>query len=854
MIKKISHKDLTSFVRENALSPRSYYIPFSMEKEFKFKNNILDRYSSDRFISLDGEWKIREYSCPEQVDISAVPDRKIMVPSCVQLNGYDQIQYINCRYPFPFDPPFVPHDNPTYHYFRTFNVNDLTKKYFLNFEGVDSCFFVYVNKEFVGSGQISHSTNEYDISSFVKNGENQLDVIVVKWCAGSYLECQDKFRWTGIFRSVYILQRPKEHITDFKITTDIVGKDGKIMIENLSPLTISFEFDGVKGDIEQYKTVEIIIKNVKIWSAEQPNLYDIVLFVEEEKILQRVGVRKVSIENGIFKINDKHIKLKGVNRHESNPKTGATVTVENIVEDLELMKWANVNAIRTSHYPNVPEFLELCNAYGFYVMDEADVETHGVCTAENGYDNGIWQKYAESNVFVEGVTDREITLYERDKNYSCVIIWSLGNESSYGKMFYQGVDYVKGKDSRPIHYEGVNATDKSEYYTDRIDIASKMYSPPEFFDEYLKDDKEFRPLVLCEYSHAMGNSNGDLNDYWTRIDANDRLMGGFIWEWCDHAVEIDGKFMYGGDFGEIEHDGNFCVDGLITPDRKIKSNLLEVKACYAGKRHKNADIIKYELKAAESDNPIEVGILKNGAISTIGNLHFQSPMRINIFRADIDNDMHAKNQWKNLISYEQVVDEIKEIKNKIVIEGRLVKNCLLPIMRYSMVIEKFVDGVDLEFSYTVSDYINYLQRVGFEFAIDKKYNEFSYAGYGPTESYIDKHLASEYGEYTTTIKENFNDYIKPQENGSHYMSTKLEIKDALSIVAEKPFSFSVLPYSTKELTDAKHNFELGESKATYINLDLSMSGVGTNSCGPILNEKYRAKKDEKNKFRICIKN
>ena len=849
----IKSKKLMSYNRENALPTRAYYIPFAENEQFAFQNKILNRRATNRFISLDGEWSVKEYSCLDEVDITIAPNEKITVPSCVQLHGYDKIQYINCRYPFPFDPPIVPQKNPTYHYYRKFNIDNITQKYYLNFEGVDSYFLVYVNKQYVGSGQISHATNEYDISNVVREGENELDVIVVKWCAGSYLECQDKFRWTGIFRSVYLLKRPTQHIKDFKITTDIInGKDGKIVIENLSEIEIGFKVNGESGSIAIGQKCEVVIKDAKIWSAETPHLYDVVLYANGEKILQRVGIRTVSIENGIFKINGKHIKLKGVNRHESNPKTGATVTIENTVQDLELMKWANVNAIRTSHYPNMPEFLELCNAYGFYVMDEADVETHGVCTAEDGYDNVIWQKYADSELFTDGVTDREINLYERDKNYSCVIIWSLGNESSYGKMFHEGADYIKKRDARPIHYEGVNATDKKDYYTTRLDVASKMYSSPEFFDEYLADEKETRPLVLCEYSHAMGNSNGDLNDYWSSIDKSDRLMGAFVWEWCDHAVEIDGKYMYGGDFGESEHDGNFCVDGLITPDRKIKSGLLELKACYAGKRYTETEVSTRKLPARENREPIRVKILQNGEIASIGDLKFVRPMKINIFRADIDNDMKVNGQWKNFIGYEQTVDEIAKKDGKTVIKGRLVKNCLMPIMRYSIEIEKFDDGIDLRFDYTVSEYVSYLQRIGFEFAIDKKYEKFSYTGFGPTESYIDKRLSSDYGEYSTTVRENFNDYIKPQENGSHYGSTKLDVDGAFVMEAEKPFSFSVLPYSTRELTDAKHNYELGESEATYINLDVSMSGIGTHSCGPILNEKYRAKKQDFNKFRIYV--
>ncbi len=846
-------KYLTSYKRFGTCSPRSYYIPFSEQSDFKFSNKILDRTSSDRFISLDGEWKIKEYSCIEEVDINICPTDKIIVPSCVQLYGYDKIQYINCRYPFPFNPPFVPQENPTYHYSRNFNIDDVNQKYYINFEGVDSCFFLYVNKRFVGYGQISHATNEFDITSFITLGVNCLDVVVVKWCAGSYLECQDKFRWTGIFRSVYLLKRPTVHITDFKITTDINGKDGIIKIENLSKIAFDYEFINKKGVIEPLREKNIVIKNAKIWDAKNPNLYDLIIKANGEKILQRVGFRKVQTDNGIFKINGKHIKLKGVNRHESHPQTGATVALENIIQDLELMKWAKVNAIRTSHYPNMPEFYELCNAYGFYVMDEADVETHGVCTSTGGYSRLVWQEWMEKAEFAISITDREINLYERDKNFSCVLIWSLGNESSWGNAFYNGADYIKSKDDRPIHYEGVWETDKTDYYNNRIDIASRMYPMPEFLNEFLADEKETRPLVLCEYSHAMGNSCGDINDYWEIIDTNDRFMGAFVWEWCDHAVLTEKGFLYGGDFGETEHDGNFCVDGLVSPDRKIKSGLLELKACFEGKRNKDFVLPTCILGEKTAGNPLEVKVDKDGIINQIGDFEFVQPIKINILRAYIDNDRSVKSSWVKLEGYKQIVERVEKEENRTIYLGSLVKNCLQPIMKYKLTIESFANGIDIDFEYKIADFITYLPRIGFEFAIDKKYSEFSYCGYGKTESYIDKHLSSEYGKYDSNVNENFNNYIKPQENGSHFASTKLIINDLMEITAEKPFSFSVLPYSTKELMSASHNFELGESKATFINLDLAMTGIGSASCVTTLLSKYQAPVQFNNKFRLILK-
>ncbi len=842
---------LQSYERINAQKPRAYYVPFDVEDEFVFQHNILDRTASRRFLPLDGLWNIAQYRSLEEVDLSKTPEDTIPVPSCVQLHGYDQIQYLNTRYPFPFDPPRVPKENPAYHYQRSFVKDDVGQQYYLNFEGVDSYFEVYVNGKFVGSGQISHATNEFDVTSFLKQGVNTLDVVVVKWCAGSYLECQDKFRWTGIFRSVYLLKRPHEHITDYKITTDIFEKTGIVCIENLSEIPFEYQIGDCHGRVLPKEKKQVTIDNAKIWSAKKPSLYDLTIFANGEKILERVGIRSVKIEDGVFKINGKHLKLKGVNRHESNPSAGAVVSIKDIIKDLKLMKWANVNAIRTSHYPNRPEFYQLCDYFGFYVMDEADVETHGVSTSRGGYDLDLWRSYAEKDVFAQSVLDREVNMYERDKNRSCVVIWSLGNESGYGKAFYDGADYIRNNDSRPIHYESI-WQGTPEYYTNRVDFISRMYAPVEFFDEYLLDEKETRPYILCEYTHAMGNSCGDVHDYWQQIDKSDRFCGGFVWEWCDHAVKVGKKLLYGGDFGEKMHDGNFCVDGLVTADRKIKSSLLEIRAIYGGKRENAFSQPQCALMEKQSGLPVSVQTQEDGSILSIGKLCFAEPVRINVFRAHLDNDMYVASDWKKIEGCKQVVDERQNINNSTVLKGRIIKDSFAPILYFSLEIEPFSNGVDLTLDYQVGEAVDYLARIGFEFAVDKKYQAFDYCGYGPYESYCDKHIASSFGFYKSTAKDNFNDYLMPQENGSHFASTSLRIEDLLQITAQTPFSFSVLPYSTKQLENAKHNFELKKSSATYINLDVAMSGVGSNSCGPPLADKYRASKIGSNKFRIIL--
>ena len=846
------NREFETYERIGVEPLRSYYIPFGEDITFAFKHGILDRQASDRFISLDGEWQFRAHKDIADVQVGEALADTILVPSCVQMHGYDKIQYINTRYPIPVDPPYVRVKNPTFHYRRTFNIADTTQRHYLNFEGVDSFFYVYVNGKQVGCSQISHATSEWDITEHVHEGENTLDVIVLKWSAATYLECQDKFRFTGIFRSVYLLVRPQKHISDFKAETKFNGDDGVLTLENLSGISFSVLFGGETKTVAPHKKASFTVKNVSAWTAENPKLYDVILSAEGEKILQRVGFRTSEVVDGVYKINGKSIKLKGVNRHEFSPTGGATITIEETIRDLELMKRANVNAIRTSHYPDCPEFYDLCDSMGFYVIDEADVETHGMLAREGCLG---WQAFADNGIADKGVKDREITLYERDKNRTCVIMWSLGNESSWGKMFYAGVDYIHAHDSRPIHYEGAwRMVDKTDYYTKRIDIASRMYPPLGDMKKFLRDKKETRPLVVCEYSHAMGNSNGDLNDYWKLIDSNDRFVGAFVWEWRDHAILTEKGYMYGGDFGESEHDGNFCVDGLLNPDFTPKSGYYEMQAVYGGKRENRCKLpICEPLEEKSRENPLSYALGENGELLSVGDLKFVEPLEINIFRAYTDNDIYIKSEWSKYENAKQIVYEATRENNRVIIKGKMQKNCIAPIMDYTLTYIFYDNAVDIELDYKVADYVSYLPRIGLKFALSKSIaDKFKYEGYGPHESYIDKHLSSEYGEYTSSVDKEYFHYVKPQESGSHFAGTEIEFANGMKITAEKPFSFSVLPYSAIVLANTTHYFDLKDDGNVYISLDIAMSGVGTNSCGPELAEKYRASKIGRNKFRICF--
>ncbi len=597
----IMQRAFEQFEGINTLAQRSYYIPFeSQEKALEDRRAL-----SANFISLNGEWQFQCYASvydAENFLTSESPD-KISVPSCVQYFGYDYFQYTNFRYPFPYDPPRIPAKNPAFHYRKKFVWSDGAQAY-LNFEGVDSCFYLYVNGKFAGFSQISHRTSEFDITGLLKKGKNILDVLVLKWCAGSYLEDQDKWRFTGIFRDVYILRRPKGHIVDYFVKTKL-HSDGSASIafslETGGSCMVTLMETGETKKLLSGQTALFEVPNAKLWSAEEPNLYNLVIESCGEFICEQAGIRTIEVEDKVFKVNGSHVKLKGVNRHDFHPQKGAAVSLEDLEYDILLMKKLNVNAVRTAHYPNAPEFYKLCDRLGIYVMDEADVECHGVDVRRGVGDANLLHDIAENPLFESAILERIKCMVERDKNRPSVIMWSLGNESGYGKNFDKSARWIKDRDSsRLVHYEALwSRRNQSDlYYSAPVDVSSRMYPEIAWMaGDYLKDDRECRPLVVCEYSHAMGNSPGDLKQYWDVIYSSDRFMGAFVWEWADHGVLYGGgDYKYGGDFGETLHDGNFCIDGIVGPMREIKPGALELKAAYQPLRFTRVSDVLYRVE------------------------------------------------------------------------------------------------------------------------------------------------------------------------------------------------------------------------------------------------------------------
>jgi beta-galactosidase len=605
-------------IGQNKLEPHATAVPYA-DCESALR---MEASASPYVLSLNGDWKFNWSARPQERpmvfyknDFDVSEWKEIPVPSNWQMHGYGVPIYTNWKYPFKVDPPRVtgepPKDftsyklrNPVGSYKREFDLPAVWqgRQIFIHFAGVKSAFYVWVNGEKVGYSQDSMTPAEFDVTEYVHDGRNDIAVEVYRWSDGSYLEDQDMWRFSGIYREVFLYSTPKIHMRDFFVGSELDGsyKDAELNIEvqvhnysrkNAEGYVVEASLIEPDGKTVVWKSSEKVasipeqdeervsvrgsINGPGKWSAETPNLYTVVLALKDEdgKVIEtkscRYGFRKVEIRDGVFLINGKAVKLKGVNRHEHDPDYGRAVPVSRMVQDIVLMKQNNINAVRTSHYPNQPVWYDLCDEYGIYVIDEANVESHGI-----SFRNGILPG-SDPN-WTQAVVARAAGMVERDKNHPCVVIWSLGNEAGYGSNFGRMAEYIRGRDrSRPIHYQHMNSV---------ADMFSDMYATPMSIDKRLKKEPG-QAFILCEYAHAMGNSVGNLQEYWDVMEKYPNAMGAFIWDWVDQGLRkktADGKefWAYGGDFGDVPNDKNFCINGLVDPDRKPHPSLYEVKKVY----------------------------------------------------------------------------------------------------------------------------------------------------------------------------------------------------------------------------------------------------------------------------------
>ena len=982
-------------LHENTMPARAYYIPASKRMD----NLVEHREESDRMQLLNGTWKFQYFNSIYDIQDSFFEKNydtenfdEIQVPSVWQMAGYDTHQYTNIRYPFPFDPPYVPQDIPCGAYVHTFEYSrdEKAPKSFLNFEGVDSCFYVWINGSYIGYSQVSHMTSEFDVTDVLQDGMNTVAVLVMKWCDGSYLEDQDKFRMSGIFRDVYILKRPKQAISDYHIKTRIEDMLAKVEIEMkfYSPLNVKISIEDRNGAVvalgsiaEEGKAV-LEIASPELWNTENPYLYKLILETENEVIVDHIALRKIEIKDQVIYLNGQKIKFRGVNRHDSDPVTGFTINTEQITTDLTLMKQHNFNAIRSSHYPNAPFFYEMCDKYGFMVIDEADIEAHGPFMIYRKEDTDYnrfkrWnEKIADDPVWEEAIVDRVKLMVERDKNRFCIVMWSMGNESAYGCNFEKALEWTKNFDpDRITQYESARYRNYDETYDySNLDVYSRMYPALSEIQEYLDKDGS-KPFLLVEYCHSMGNGPGDFEDYFQMIQDNDKMCGGFVWEWCDHAIAHgtaeNGKtiYAYGGDHGEEIHDGNFCMDGLVYPDRTVHTGLLEYKNVYRPARvisynkesgelvlHNYMDFddlkdyvkISYELtqdglviskgilpefsvaphgegitnlkinvpengkcylkliyhlkkelplldedhilgfdeievskedtkcKLAEKwlqktavDSELQVNendtqihikgrefaytIDKRTALFTemkfAGREYLNHPMELNIWRAPTDNDMYIKSEWKKA-HYDKAytrayTTEVVQGKYgvKITSHASVVAETVQKILDVTITWKIEAAGkIDADIAVTKDDEFPDLPRFGVRMFLDKKLSAVRYFGMGPQESYCDKHQAASHGLYRADVGDLHEDYIRPQENGSHYDCEYVELNNSrygIVASAEKAFSFNASYYTQEELEKKTHNYELIESDSVVFCVDYALNGIGSNSCGPVVLEQYR---------------
>ncbi len=923
---------------ENRLSPRSYYIPTGKSE----------------YLLLNGKWNFKYFSRDIDLYENITEWDEITVPSCWQILGYENPNYTNVNYPYPCDPPFVPDDNPCGVYERTFEIKEVWGKSYFVFEGVSSCAVLYINGNYVGFTQGSHLQSEFDITDFVKKGSNTVRAVVYKWCCGSYLEDQDFFRFNGIFRDCYVLQRPIDHITDIIISAN----ETEISVKADKTASISlFDADGNKLNEATDKTATFKPESPILWNAEKPYLYTVRFEKKGEIIERKIGMRTIKLSDvGALLINGQAVKLHGVNHHDTHKYNGWCQTNDELKLDLLKMKELNINCVRTSHYPPTPYFVELCDELGLYVILETDIEAHGFMRR---YANVVAAYDIESGEWPCSMEDWEKEHIERMqracllfKNNCSVIMWSTGNESGHGANHQAMLRWARTlNDGRLLHCEDATSTfSNCIQHTDltNVDVISSMYTGiSHLCEEYGEKNIYKKPVFLCEYSHAMGNGPGDVWDYNLAFNKYEHFIGGCVWEWADHTVVVDGVQKYGGDFeGELTHDSNFCCDGMVFANRDFKAGSYEIKAAYQPLRthfqngiltvknlfdftnlnecefeykieadgktlsenksvlnikpHESLDIkidipkIECELGAyitcrlyknsreiaiMQHELPFEIKksslasdcpeiiekeyeiIFKGESFEYVFSKHygnFQSlkvqgieqlakQMEFTTWRAPTDNERTVKAFWGNYNIWQGENLDVQFNKvyscrlngNTVSVKGSFAGVSRAPYMHYDYQVSVFSDGrIDFRLDGNVRDNVFWLPRFGLEFAVPDSDASFSYFGFGPYESYRDMYHASTVNLYTSSAEKEYVPYICPQEHGNHTGVKQFNI-GKLRFMSDTDLECNVSCYNSYQLTKANHTDELEKDGKSYVRIDYKDSGLGSNSCGPSLAEKYQ---------------
>ncbi len=958
---KAYHKDLTS-LHIGCEKPRAYFIPYHNE------DSALSgcRKSSEFYTDLCGEWNFRFYKSFEDLEedfLSIDFNDKLTVPMCWQNalgKGYDVPLYSNLFYAFPLDPPFVPDENPCGLYNRMINIDKKDgKKYFINFEGVASCFYLFVNGIFAAYSQVSHNTSEVDITDLINDGENIIDVLVVKWCDGSYLEDQDMYRLAGIFREVYILERNEKYLKDIYIKP-VVSEDLKtatVTSEIIADCDVEFKLIAPDGKvIQQGSGVEFTVENPVLWSSEKPELYTLILNCGGEIIPFRIGFKRLEFKGNVAYVNNQPVKLFGVNRHDSNPETGFYCDYELMLKDVKIIKQGNCNCVRTSHYPNDPRFLGLCDEFGLMVVDEADIETHGMgFEYRDTWDWFRWSKLSTDDEWEAAYVDRAERLFERDKNHACVIMWSLGNESGCGKNHRAMRNYIKSRcPDAIVHYENAHLEFKAvpvgENFSDISDVESRMYAELDYTEKYATNVSSKKPFYFCEFCCSM--STGNIHAHCDLFRKYPAIWGGCFWELTDHAVKTENGFRYGGDFGDYPHNSVCCIDGVLFPDRTFRPGFYDMKRAYqefeadyvngeisvfnrryfeslndmyiiwklevngkavlegriddtdiapqSTKVYKLFDSVEdnercyltltfhYKEANAFADADYETGFeqfdlsVENEAeeIETSAPAYKETSRYINITAGDSEfvfdkpygRIISAKASGNELLAepvsletwaahgYNQLgtaddrrsaeihnafqktySTEVKADDSKLSVECKISLGgpAVVPIINGTLVYDFYSDGkVEIafcgEFRQLLKEMEMRLPRFGFRFALKDGFEDMTYFGKGPIETYCDRHKGARFGMFETTVNDNFVHYIRPIENGSHFATVYGKVANGKNSIEFAPvntdsFCFNATHFTPKMLEEAKHDDELIAGDTTYVYLDYkidSRSGRG----------------------------
>ena len=837
-------------------------------------------YGHQWCMSLNGTWRFAYFDNPAKATLNPSHWDSIRVPGNVELQGFGVPVYVNMKNEFPSNPPYAPTDyNPTYVYSRTFEFPEhwQGRRTIIKFGAVKSAMYLYINGREVGYSEDSKSPAEWDITKYLRDGSNDLKVKVLRWCDGSYLECQDMWRMSGITRDVELYAVPWTYISDIKIVADVDTTDWRTGLLDVL-VDLSREVRGgravvsVDGQSSQvyvlnnkdwFATFRLRCPNIVPWSDSVPQLYTLTISLQDadghetERLTKRIGFRHIDIRDGQLRLNGCPMEIRGVNRHEHSVKGGHYITPEEMRRDIVLMKEMGINAVRTSHYPNDELWYDLCDSAGLYVWDEANVESHA-----QGYGEGSLAKKSE---WLNPILDRVNNMYRRDRNHPCVIAWSLGNECGNGYCMEEAYRYLKGKDNtRPVVYERAEMERNT-------DIVSMMYPSVDFIAAYGRNPRNKRPYIIAEYCHAMGNSMGGLKDYWDTIDKYPLLQGGFIWDWVDQAFLKDGCWVAGGDLGELpglKDDDAFCANGILAADRTPHPHAAEVEAVYTRRRsnvssnynfprlstdpaeHCRIDRDKHHVTVNGQNFSVSVST-DDGSITSYrinGQELFAAPLRCNFWRPPTENDLVdplGARAWQGLNQLKSEVLSVSIGKAEVQVLMRLTTPDGAYIRLKEIIVADEQGRLHLNYMVVPGGQFRTLPKVGFQFGIDTSYSACTFYG-NIHETYPDRREAQRVSTWYKSLDElSAPQYVVPEEQGNReacwvrFHGDGPDFTIARNDDWQKPLNFSVRRWSDSVLTVARRWRDVSEADPYYtVSIDHLVAPLGTATCGPGVAERH----------------